>query len=169
MSPRFDTALRWLLVASLALNVGLLSGIAWEHFDRDDPPRHVKLRVARGAMMPGPHMLHRTLPPERRAVVDAVHAAHQDRIHATVREVFAARARVHALMTAETLDRPALDRAFAELRDRDAEAAAAVQAMLTELAAELTPEERRKLGEAVHRQPRMRAGAAHGMPDPGGG
>ena len=160
MSPspaRFDTALRWLLVASLALNVGLLSGIAWEHFDRDDPPRHVKMRVTRGGMMPGPHLLHRTLPPERRAVVDAVHEKHQPRIHATVRRVFEARARVHTLMTAETLDRPALDQAFADLRARDAEAATAVQAMLTELVTELTPEERRAVGEAVHRRhPRMR-------------
>ena len=152
MSPRFDTALRWLLVASLALNVGLLSGIAWEHFDRDDEPRRMHMRMARGTMMPNPHLLRRVLPEERRAVADAVLANHRPQIHATVGAVFEARARVHALVTAETIDRPALDRAFADLRARDAEAARAVQAMLTELVTQLTPEERRALGEAVHRR-----------------
>jgi uncharacterized membrane protein len=157
MSPRFDTALRWLLVASLALNVGLLSGIAWKYLDRDDPPQRKLVRVTRGAMMPSPHLLRRALPEERRAVVDAVLAEHHDRIHASVGAVFEARTRVHALVTAETLDRPALDQAFADLRARDAEAAIAVQAMLTELVTELTPEERRALGEAVHRHhPRLR-------------
>jgi uncharacterized membrane protein len=151
MSPRFDAALRWLLVASLALNVGLLSGIAWKFLERDDPPQRKIVRVTRGAMMPSPHLLRRALPEERRAVVDAVLDEHHERIHASVGAVFEARARVHALLAAETLDRPALDRAFADLRARDAEAATAVQTMLTELVTELTPEERRALGEAVHR------------------
>lgn len=159
MSPRFDTALRWLLVASLALNVGLLSGIAWKYLDRDDPPKRIHLRMARGTMMPSPHLLRRALPEDRRAVVDAVLAEHHEQIHASVGAVFEARARVHALVTAETLDRPALDRAFADLRARDAEAATAVQAMLTELVTELTPEERRALGEAVLRHhPRLHRG-----------
>lgn len=157
MTPRFDTALRWLLVASLALNIGVLSGIAWHHFgDGDDSHRGHMRMMARGTMMPSPRLLHRVLPEERRAVVDAVMARHREPIRATVGRVFEARARVHALVTAETLDRPALDRAFADLRARDAEAATAVQAMLTELVGELTPEERRALGEAVHRHhPRM--------------
>ena len=160
MSPRFDTALRWLLVASLALNVGLLSGIAWEHFDhdRDHEPRRVHVRMPRGTMMPSPHLLRGVLSEERRAVVDGVLAEHRQSIGTSVRQVFQARAEVHDLMTAETIDRAALDQAFADLRARDAEAATAVQAMLTELVSELTPEERRALAEAVHhRHPRMRS------------
>jgi hypothetical protein len=40
------------------------------------------------------------------------------------------------------------------LRERDAAAATAVQAMLTDLATELTPEERRAIADAMHRHPR---------------
>lgn len=156
MSPRFDTAMRWLLVASLALNVAVLGGVAWAHFSHDGPhQRHV--RMARGTIMPNPMQLRRVLPPERRGVVDAALARHREHVRTSVADVFEARARVHALLTAETLDPAALESAFAELRASDAEAASAVQAMITEVAAELTPEERRKLGEAVHRHhPRMR-------------
>lgn len=164
MNGRFDTAMRWLLVASLALNVGILAGLGWAHFS-DDGPHQRHMRMARGTMMPSPRLLRGVLPAERRAVADAVMAAHRAPIQEAVGRVFEARARVHALVTAETLDRPALDRAFADLRARDAEAAIAVQAMLTELVSELTPEERRALGEAVHRHhPRMHHGERAGRP-----
>lgn len=156
MTARIDTALRWLLVASLALNVAVLAGVAWAHFS-DDGPHQRHMRMARGTVMPNPAQLRRVLPPERRAVVDAALARHRDHVRTSVADVFEARARVHALLTAETLDRAALDQAFAVLRASDAEAASAVQAMITEVATELTPEERRAMAEAVHRRhPRNR-------------
>lgn len=153
-TSRLGRGLRWLLAASLALNVALLAGITWEQFDRDGPRHGWPGHHLRGGMMPSPMRLRHSLPEERRAVVDAVLHEHHARIRESVGDVFDARARVHALMAAETLDRAALDRAFADLRGRDAEAARAVQAMLTELATELTPEERRALAESVHRRPR---------------
>ena len=153
-SPRARTGLRWLLVASLALNVALLAGLGWAHLDGDDHRDGPRMHLARGTMMPSPHLLRGVLSEERQAVVDAVLAEHRQAIRGNVREVFRARTAVHALMTAETIDRAALDRAFADLRARDAEAATAVQAMLTELMSELTPEERRALAEAVHRRHR---------------
>jgi len=148
--------LRWLLAASLALNVALLAGIAWEQFDRDGPRGGGPGHHLRGGMMPSPMRLRHSLPEERRAVVDAVLHEHHARIRESIRGVLDARASVHTLMAAETIDRAALDRAFADLRERDAEAARAVQAMLTELATELTPEERRDLAESMHRHPRWR-------------
>src|SRR5690606_27736059 len=108
----------------------------------------------RGTMMPNPRVLRQVLPEERRVVVDALLAEHREQIRGNVREVFQARNEVHELLTAETVDAEALDAAFANLRARDAEAATAVQAMLTELATELTPEERRALAESIHRRPR---------------
>ena len=107
-------------------------------------------------MMPSPRVLRQVLPEERRVVVDALLEEHRQAIRGSVGDVFEARRRVHALMTADTIDRAALEAAFADLRDRDAEAATVVQAMLTELAVELTPEDRRAVAEAVHRGPRMR-------------
>ena len=155
---RFGTWLRVLLVVSLALNVAVAAGFAWHHFNGHEGRRDGhRMLVVRGAMMPNPRVLRAVLSEERQAVVDAVLAEHRLAIRSNVREVFQARTAVHDLMTADTIDRAALDRAFADLRARDAEAATAVQAMLTDLVTELTPEERRALAEAVHRRhPRMR-------------
>lgn len=146
-------ALRWLLVVSLALNLAVIAGIAWHHLG-DGEHRRARMH-AMHAPMPNPMLLRRVLSEERQAVVDATLDAHRPRIRASVRAVIAARREAHALMTAETLDPQALDAAFETLRQRDAEAAAAVQAMLTDLLPKLTPEERQKLGEAMHR-PRHR-------------
>ena len=153
-TPRLGTWLRVLLVASLALNVAVAAGFAWHHFDRghDRGRDGHRPHVMRGTMMPSPRVLRQVLPEERRVVVDALLHEHRKAIRGSVRDVFAARRAVHELMTADTIDRPALERAFADLRARDAEAATAVQAMLTELATELTPAERRALADAVHRR-----------------
>ena len=157
-TPRVGTWLRVLLVASLALNVAFAAGFAWRHFDgHDGRSGGHRPHAMRGTMMPSPRVLRQVLPEERRAVVDAVLEEHRQPIRANVREVYQARTAVHELMTAETIDRAALDQAFADLRARDTEAATAVQAMLTELATELTPAERRALAEAVHRRPSRRA------------
>lgn len=155
--PRPAYGPRWLLLVSLALNVALLAGIAWEYFDHDGPrhPRGHALHMATMTHpMPNPMRLRGSLPEDRRGIVDAVLDEHRARIRDSVRGVFQARARVHALMAADTIDRPALDRAFAELRERDAEAARTVQAMLTELAIRLTPEERRALARSIQHGPR---------------
>jgi uncharacterized membrane protein len=151
---RAGTWLRVLLVVSLGLNVAVLAGLGWRHFGHDGGHRggHGPHAAMRGSLMPNPRVLRQVLPEDRRAVVDGLIAKHRDEIRGTVREVFAARRKVHALMTADTVDRAALDRAFAELRARDADAATAVQAMLTELATDLTPAERRAMAEAVERR-----------------
>jgi len=151
MTPRSSIWLRVLLVVSLGLNVAVLAGFGWRHFDHHDG-RHGGPRghsAMRGTMMPSPRVLRQVLPEDRRAVVDTLLEKHRRRIRDAVREVFAARAKVHELMVADSIDRDALEAAFANLRARDAEAAVAVQAMLTELATELTPEERRALADAV--------------------
>lgn len=153
MTARLPSAVRWLLVGSLALNVALLAGLGWEHLGprpHHGPPRH----HLRTAMLPSPHMLRGAVPESRRATVDQVLQRHRRPIRESVRDVFEARARVHALLTAERIDPAALDRAFTTLRERDARAAGEVQAMLTELVQRLTPEERRALAEAM--QPRHR-------------
>ena len=156
-SHRLGTWVRVLLVVSLALNVAVLAGFAWHHFGgHDGRPGGDRHHAMRGTMMPNPRVLRDVLPEERRVVVDAMLEEHRQDIRGSVREVFAARKRVHDLMAADTIDRAALDSAFADLRARDAEAATAVQAMLTEVAVELTPEERRAVTAAMHRGPRMR-------------
>ncbi|GAB3726513.1 hypothetical protein GCM10028862_01890 [Luteimonas pelagia] len=157
---------RWVLVASLALNVALLAGFAWQHL-HDDGPRHGPPgHPLRGGMMPSPRLLRGALPAERQAVVDAILEKHRAGIRASVRDVFEARRAVHAQLTADTVDADAMEAAFADLRTHDAAAASAVQAMLTDLATELTPEERRAVADAMHRHPRGRRHRDRNAPTP---
>jgi uncharacterized membrane protein len=144
------------LVASLALNVALLAAFAWQQFGHDGPRRGPPGHHMRGGVMPSPRVLRSALPAERQAVVDAILEEHRAKIRGSVRDVFEARREVHAQLSADTIDAEAIEAAFARLRERDAAAATAVQAMLTDLATELTPEERRAIADAMHRHPRGR-------------
>lgn len=143
-----------LLLASLALNIAVLSGLAVHAFDhgrheRRDAPSAMG---GRGAMFPHPMLLRRALSDERRAVAEAVMQEHREDIRGSLRALADARADVHAAMAAEPFDRAALDRAFVALRERDAQAATEVQAMLAELMVELTPEERAAVVEGMQRR-----------------
>ena len=152
------TAVRWLLLASLGLNIALLSGLAVHAFEHGRPPHHeARTAMGRGEMLPHPMLLRRVLSGEREAVADAVMRKHRDGIRRALRARADARAEVHAVLSATALDRPALDRAFAALRARDAEAATAVQAMLAELMGELTPAEREAVVEGMRRRHPSRA------------
>jgi len=147
------TAMRWLLLASLGLNIALLSGLAVHVFEHDrQSHREGRGTMGRGGMLPHPMLIRRVMSDEGEPVADAVMQTHRDGIRRALRARADARAEVHAVLSATTLDRPALDRAFAALRARDAEAATAVQAMLTELMVQLTPEERRALVEGMRRR-----------------
>src|SRR5690606_15996539 len=115
---------------------------------RRGPPAH----AMHGMPMPSPLLLRRVLSDERRAVLDDVLEAHRPRVRESVGAVMRARREVRTLMAAEDVDPQALDAAFAALRARDAEAAEVVHAMLADLMPRLTPEERRKLGEATGRR-----------------
>ena len=122
---------RWVLLLSLALNVALgaallLPLVAADHY-RGQRSGHSH----GGDHMPSPRQLRRLLGEEREAVVDAVFEKHRPALRETFRPLHAARGAVHAAMHAEPFDRAALDAAFAELRERDAATAAAVQAMLS--------------------------------------
>src|SRR5690606_37322049 len=121
MTPtRPGTWLRVLLIASLALNIAVVAGFAWHHFDArhdgwsrasagdDRAPRAHGAQSMRGTMMPNPRVLRQVLPEERRVVVDALRAEHREQIRGNVREVFQARNEVHELLTAETVDAEAL-------------------------------------------------------------
>ena len=147
------TAMRWLLLASLGLNIALLSGLAVHVFEHDRPTHHEgRGAMGRGGMLPHPMLIRRVLSEKRQPVADAVMQTHRDGIRRALRARADARAEVHAALSAPTLDRPALDRAFATLRARDAEAATAVQTMLADLMGRLTPEEREAIVEGMRRR-----------------
>jgi len=150
-------SVRWLLLLSLALNVALgaalvLPMVASEHYRGHRSGSHSHGRDH----MPNPRHLRRLLGEERASLVDAEVDRHRERIRATFPPLHAARATVHAAMHAEPFDRAALDHAFAELRARDAATAEAVQAMLADVIAQLTPEERARIATSMEMRERER-------------
>lgn len=146
------TALRWVLLVSLGLNVALGTALVlpWlvpERFGYDEERRR---GPGHGPdHLPSPRHLRQVLDQDRRAEVEAIMDRHRPGVRATFRPLREARERAHAALHAEPFDREALDRAFAELRARDAESAMAVQAMMADVAAALTPAERARMAELM--------------------
>ena len=146
---------RWVLLASLALNVVLGAALALPWLASDhDRPRHA--RTHGRDHMPSPRHVRRVLGEDRADVVEAVMKRHRPDIRATFPPLREARRAAHAAIAADPFDGAALERAFADLRARDADSKAAIQAMLVELMAQLTPAERRKVIDSMPKRERVR-------------
>ena len=149
MSTSLSRIARLVLLLSLALNLALLVFVGWHHGPWRDQGR------GRNAP-PLPHLfdvraLRRVIPPEREAVLQPIFETHRPQMRARLHDLFAARGDVRRAIAAEPYDRAALDSAFARLREADRATAEEAQAMLTELLAVATPEERRKMSELMAR------------------
>lgn len=150
---------RWVLLASLALNVALGAALALPWLAPDhDRPRHARMHGR--DHMPSPRHVRRVLGEERADVVEAVMKRHRPDIRATFPPLREARRAAHAAIAADPFDAAALERAFAELRARDADSKTAIQAMLVELMAQLTPAERAKVVDSMPKRERRRGGDA---------
>lgn len=144
-------AARLVLLLSLALNVALAVALALavRGGDTERKPRH-------GSPLPGmfdPRALREALPPERQVVLDAALDAHRATLRSRLGELFEARRGVREVMLAETFDRAALDAAFERLRATETAAANEAQAMLADVLAQTTLDERRQLAERMERRP----------------
>nr|WP_246387896.1 periplasmic heavy metal sensor [Chiayiivirga flava] len=142
---------RIVVLASLALNVLLAVALvlAVRDGERDPPRRHAPA-------LPGmfdPRALRDALPPERRAVVDGALEVHRGAIRARLGDLFDARRGVREAMLAPTFDRAALDAAFERLRTAETATATQAQAMLGDVLAQTTLQERRVLAERLERRP----------------
>jgi Spy/CpxP family protein refolding chaperone len=148
-------AVRWLLLASLALNVALGAALALPWLASDHyKPTHSRMHGR--DHMPSPRHLRRVLGEDRSTVVEAVMQRHRPHIRATFPPLREARRATHAAMAADPFDAAALERAFAELRERDARSTTAIQAMLAELMTQLTPAERAKIVASMPRRDHVR-------------
>jgi len=152
-APAPRRRLRWLLVASLALNLlfaGLLAGGALRLWR--DPP---------GSLPPvasAPMLLWQALPDEdRRALREQRHpgdpaAGWRDRHRAMRAEVQAEVATLRALLTAEPYDPAPLAVRLAEARDRQSERGERAAARMLERIAAMSPAERTRLADRMERR-----------------
>jgi uncharacterized membrane protein len=88
-----------------------------------------------------------TLPPEHRSAFEAVIARHRDRVVQAASQAREAREQVREILRKEPFDRAALDRAFENLRTRNAALQAEIQTAIGEAAADLPPEARQRLAD----------------------
>jgi uncharacterized membrane protein len=83
-----------------------------------------------------------------RATFETAIDRHRQRLSATGAEFREARRRTVDLMSAEPLDRPKLEKAMADLRERNQEFQRTMHAALIDVAASLPPEARQKIATA---------------------
>jgi uncharacterized membrane protein len=147
LSPR---ALRWLLVASLALNVlviGVVTGaICLSHFG------HGKHMGPKGGLLG----FARSLPDERSGpILQSFDAAKETRKN--LRDVIRdARAKVRAALIAEPFDQARLDEALNGLVNAETEFARDRVSMFNATVQRLTPDERRQLHDWLEKHHPMR-------------
>lgn len=152
--PESSAAPRWMTVAlfaSLALNLvvlGALGGFVWRHGTRLPPPDAVRL------LPPSLLAYTHTLPAERRKELVAATQSERNNVRALRRELRDAREEVVRIVAAEPFDKPRLEQAQTALLATDQRAREAVYRLYTEIAANMTAEERR--GYATWRQQRRR-------------
>lgn len=126
-----------ILLASLGLNV-LLGGLMIGHW-AGDGPRH----GGRGSPGFDRHAARETLPPTSQKLADEIWSRHEAKLRDAFKGVREARRRIQEVLTADQLDRAALEAAQAELGARWDVARAEMAAGLMELAVALPPEQRR--------------------------
>ena len=149
MNAPVSRTLRIALLLSLALNLALAAMVAWHH----GPWRG----EGRGRHAPSlPHLfdvraLRRVIPEERRHVLTPVFEKHRPEMRTRLHALFAARGDVRQAIAAEPFDPVALESAFARLREADRATAEQAQAMMAEVLAVATPEERRRMAEVMAR------------------
>lgn len=140
-------SIRFILLASLALNLALGVSLAWLALRPGHPPADARMREPRP--MFHPDSLRRALPEQRGALLDAVLASHREAMHARIGAMVQAREGVREAMRAEPFGRSALDGAFAELRNKEYQTAEEAHALIADLATRLTPEERERLSGLI--------------------
>lgn len=142
LPPRY----RWILLFSLALNLGLLAYLAMKPVSSEYRGR------GHSMVLPPPHVIARVLSSEGQQVLDRVVDKHRPKIRPALRDFAAGRRAIQELLRAPTLDTAALTAAFAELREREQRTATVVQTMLVELSTALPLADRQKLAELLDRR-----------------
>ena len=99
--------------------------------------------------LPGRFM--QALDESQRARIQAIRDRYSERMDSAIRRRLAQQATVVALMTQPTIDRPALQEAFAQVRALDDETAQIAQSMVLEIAEALSPEARIRLAGLLRR------------------
>lgn len=155
-------SLRFILVASLTLNLALGAGVAWLAFQSSRPTTQSQARDPRPMFRPD--ALRQALRPERGPLVDRVLENHRDTMRAHIGRLSEARAGVREAILAEPFERQRLDAAFARLREVEGSTAQEAHALLSDLVEQAEPAERQGLARLVSGRHERRAHSDRHVP-----
>jgi len=146
--PRFSPrALRWALVASLALNVLIIGAVAGTVcFSHKRPPH--------GFASKGPGLLGfaHTLPRERSDIIRQRFADAQPNLETLRRGIRDARAKVREALTADPFDQQKLDAALEGIVQAETNVTRDKVMMFGSTVSQLTPDERRQLHDWLEKR-----------------
>ncbi len=132
--------MRWLLLASLGLNLAL--GVALGlHLWRTPPGWEPGI--------PGPRALRQAVPEASQPLLRSVFDQHRPALRGAMRERRQARREVRSLLAADNFQRDSAASALATLRERDLAASAAAHAVLLDLLVQMESAERQQLVEGM--------------------
>lgn len=141
---------RWLLLLSLALNLGLgaaLGAMHWQH----QHGSHSSADERRWARIPNPRMLARSLDEADRRILLEVVETHRDQLGARFRPLGAARRELAAALRAEPFEPAAMQAAFARMRDSESGTTEAMHAFMLELATRVSADGRKRIADQLER------------------
>lgn len=139
---------RWLLLLSLALNLGLGAALMAHHWHLS---QHQGSGERRWARLPDARQLTRALDEPDRAVLRKVMESHREALGSQFQPMGDARREVAEALRAEPFDPDALTRAFARIRDSEGNMANAMHAFMLDLATQVSAQGRQRIADRMER------------------
>ena len=151
---------RWLLLLSLALNLGLASALVAHHWRGDERHGSAERRWSR---LPDSRQLARVLGDADQRILRQVLDSHREQIGGQFRPLGDARRDVAQALRAEPFDPQRLSLAFARMRGSEGAMGQAMHDFMLDLATQVSADGRQRIAERLERGRRGRS-AEHGRP-----
>ena len=140
---------RYLLLLSLALNLGLGAAFVAMHWHQPSGPSSSMER--RWARIPNPRMLAGTLEEADRKILLEVVETHRGKLGEHFRPLGGARRELADALRAEPFDPSAMQAAFERMRDSESGTAQAMHAFMLDLATRVSADGRKRIADQLER------------------
>ena len=140
---------RWLLLLSLALNIGLGTALVSSYWHHSHHPTNGENR--RWGRIPDPRMFARALEAADRKVLLEVLEKHRAELSQNYRPLGYARRQMAEALRAEPFDPVAMETAFAQMRGFEAGTSNAMHQFMLDLATQLSSDGRKRIADQMQR------------------
>ena len=144
---------RWLLLLSLALNIGVVTALVAHHWHGHERHGSAERRWSR---LPDSRQLARVLEGADRRILREVLERHHEQIGGQYRPLGHARHDVAQALRAEPFDPDALNQAFASMRRNEGAMGEAMNAFMLDLASRISADGRQRIADRMQRGRRGR-------------